>query len=122
MDISKINAIFHSHFFNLIFCTTKALPLRRARPAELQAVLPADASAEDVDVDAALPFLDGFVARALQNGAAPYIPGAPKTSSDSRTQNTEGSSVITSSPVTHFFTCNFGIFYSLVEYAEKQAC
>lgn len=42
-----------------------------------QAVLPADASAEDVDVDAALLFLDGFVAQALQNGAAPYIPGAP---------------------------------------------
>ncbi len=40
-------------------------------------MLPADASAEDVDVDVALLFLDGFVAQALQNGAAPYIPGAP---------------------------------------------
>ena len=38
------------------------------------AALPADASAEDVDVDPGLPFLDAFVQRALAGGAAPYIP------------------------------------------------
>lgn len=35
-----------------------------------------DASAEDVEVDPELPFLNAFVQRALVNGAAPYIPGA----------------------------------------------
>lgn len=42
-------------------------------PATRAAALPADASCEDVDVDPALSFLDGYVSEALQTGAAPYI-------------------------------------------------
>lgn len=44
-------------------------------PATRLAALPADASAEDVEVDPRLPFLDAYVRRALENGAAPYILG-----------------------------------------------
>ena len=40
----------------------------------MQEVLPIDASCEDLEVDASLSFLDGFVAEALQNGAQPYRP------------------------------------------------
>ena len=39
------------------------------------AALPAEASADDVEVDPRLPFLDAYVQRALENGAAPYIYG-----------------------------------------------
>jgi len=47
----------------------------RSEPVALRlAALPADASAEDVEVDPGLPFLDAFVRRALDGGAAPYIP------------------------------------------------
>jgi hypothetical protein len=35
--------------------------------------LPADASCEDLEVDAALPFLDRHVSAALAAGAAPYL-------------------------------------------------
>lgn len=41
-------------------------------PNLLPEILPVDASAEDVDVDPDLSFLDGFVAEALHNGARPY--------------------------------------------------
>ena len=41
-------------------------------------VLPADASCEDLEVDASLGFLSGFVQAALQNGAAPYISEADR--------------------------------------------
>lgn len=41
-------------------------------PHILPEILPVDASAEDVDVDADLSFLDGFVQQALDNGARPY--------------------------------------------------
>jgi len=37
-------------------------------------VLPVDASCEDIEVDPNLPFLDGFVQKALNNGAVPYSP------------------------------------------------
>lgn len=39
-------------------------------------VLPVDASCEDIDIDENLSFLQGFVDRALANGAAPYSPPA----------------------------------------------
>ena len=48
-------------------------PICRGSPSTREAALPADASCEDLDVDPALPFLDGYVAEALQTGAAPYI-------------------------------------------------
>jgi AP-4 complex subunit epsilon-1 len=41
-------------------------------PNLLPEILPVDASAEDVDVDPNLSFLDGFVNDALHNGARPY--------------------------------------------------
>ncbi len=41
-------------------------------PQYLAEILPVDASAEDVDVDINLSFLDGFCHQALSNGARPY--------------------------------------------------
>ena len=41
-------------------------------PNILPEILPVDASAEDVDVDPNLSFLDGYVTTALHNGARPY--------------------------------------------------
>ena len=41
-------------------------------------MLPADASCEDLEVDASLAFLSSFVQAALQNGAAPYISEADR--------------------------------------------
>ena len=43
-----------------------------ACPNLLPEILPVDASAEDVDVDPNLSFLDGYVTAALNNGARPY--------------------------------------------------
>ena len=43
-------------------------------PEYLSEIFPVDASAEDVDVDPNLSFLDGFVADALANGATQYSP------------------------------------------------
>jgi len=43
-----------------------------ACPNLLPEILPVDASAEDVDVDPNLSFLDGYVSTALHNGARPY--------------------------------------------------
>ena len=37
------------------------------------AILPPDASSEDIEIDPSLGFLSSFVQTALQNGAAPYI-------------------------------------------------
>ena len=39
-----------------------------------------DAAVEEVEVDAGLAFLDGHVAAALQQGAAPYLPEAERVS------------------------------------------
>lgn len=41
-------------------------------PSLLPQILPVDASAEDMDVDENLSFLDGYVQQALANGARPY--------------------------------------------------
>ena len=38
-----------------------------------QTALPPDASCEDLQIEATLPFLNAFVQQALENGAAPYI-------------------------------------------------
>lgn len=44
-------------------------------PQDVQkAALPPDASCEDLEIDASLPFLNSYVQQALNNGAAPYIP------------------------------------------------
>ena len=45
-----------------------------------QAALPTDASCEDLQIDASLPFLNAFVQQALSNGAAPYISQQQRTS------------------------------------------
>ena len=39
-----------------------------------------DASCEDLQIDASLPFLNAFVQQALSNGAAPYISQQERTS------------------------------------------
>jgi AP-4 complex subunit epsilon-1 len=44
-----------------------------AHTATAAAVLPLDGSCEDLEVDPELPFLDGFVARALASGAKPRL-------------------------------------------------
>jgi AP-4 complex subunit epsilon-1 len=41
-------------------------------PQLLPEILPVDASAEDVDVDSSLSFLNGYVQQSLNNGARPY--------------------------------------------------
>jgi AP-4 complex subunit epsilon-1 len=46
--------------------------LLTSAPHVLAQVLPVDASAEDVQVDTNLSFLDGFVQAALSSGANPY--------------------------------------------------
>eukprot|EP00051_Salpingoeca_urceolata_P028400 m.486657 g.486657 ORF g.486657 m.486657 type:complete len:1260 (-) comp24542_c0_seq1:51-3830(-) len=43
-------------------------------PSTMKAVLPLDASCEDIDVDEDLCFLNGFVQNALAQGARPYNP------------------------------------------------
>jgi len=43
-------------------------------PATQAAALPHDAASEDIEVDPRLRFLDGYVEKALQAGAAAYIP------------------------------------------------
>jgi len=43
-------------------------------PELMQAVLPVDASCEDLDIDENMSFLDDFVQQALDNGAQPYNP------------------------------------------------
>lgn len=55
----------------MICCVTVC----RMQLAARQAVLPPDASCEDIEIDPHLPFLTAFVQAALQSGAAPYIPG-----------------------------------------------
>lgn len=45
-----------------------------------QAALPLDASCEDLQIDASLPFLSAYVQQALANGAAPYISQQQRTS------------------------------------------
>jgi len=45
-----------------------------AGPGLMRAVLPVDASCEDLEEDGKLAFLDNFVALALSNGAPPYSP------------------------------------------------
>jgi len=47
-----------------------------SRPGLMRAVLPVDASTEDIEVDVNMPFLNGFVAEALSAGARPYAPPA----------------------------------------------
>ncbi len=42
--------------------------------AVMQSVLPLDASCEDLEIDASLSFLDGFVSEALAKGASAYKP------------------------------------------------
>ena len=57
------------------FSHAQGLPGRICRGPALtrESALPADASCEDLEVDPSLSFLDGYVAEALGNGAAPYI-------------------------------------------------
>ncbi|XP_072004322.1 AP-4 complex subunit epsilon-1 isoform X1 [Engystomops pustulosus] len=52
-------------------CELKAL--REERPL-MQRLFPLNSCCEDLMVDASLSFMDGFVAEALSNGAAPYKP------------------------------------------------
>lgn len=40
----------------------------------MQEVIPLDSSCEDLEVDASLSFLDGFVSKALAKGASAYKP------------------------------------------------
>eukprot|EP00897_Mesotaenium_endlicherianum_P006964 jgi/Mesen1/6296/ME000325S05437 len=50
------------------------LSLLGLSPDTVAAVLPPDASCEDIEVDKELSFLDAFVADALAKGAKPYVP------------------------------------------------
>ncbi|KAK4769235.1 hypothetical protein SAY86_027385 [Trapa natans] len=40
----------------------------------VESIMPSDASCEDIEINALLPFLDSYVQQSLQNGAQPYIP------------------------------------------------
>ncbi|CAL8463047.1 g2581 [Coccomyxa elongata] len=62
-----------SHNVDLQLRALQTQALLEGPASTRQGALPADASCEDVDVDPSLPFLDGYVAAALANGAAPYI-------------------------------------------------
>ncbi|KAK9907437.1 hypothetical protein WJX75_003646 [Coccomyxa subellipsoidea] len=62
-----------SHNVDLQLRALQTQALLEGPASTRQGALPADASCEDVDIDPSLPFLDGFVAAALANGAAPYI-------------------------------------------------
>ena len=53
--------------------------LLRESPATVVAALPRDASAEELEVDPALPSLDAYVARALANGASAYQPRSERS-------------------------------------------
>jgi AP-4 complex subunit epsilon-1 len=55
------------------------LALLRESPATVAAALPRDASAEELEVDAASPSLDAYVARALANGASAYQPPSERS-------------------------------------------
>ena len=54
--------------------------LHRCQQRTRQVALPPDAAADDEDFDPALPWLDGHVAAALADGAAPYLPEAERAS------------------------------------------
>ncbi|XP_051137261.1 AP-4 complex subunit epsilon-like [Andrographis paniculata] len=46
-------------------------------------VMPVNATCEDIEIDRDLPFLDGYVQRALENGAQPYIPESQRSGTSS---------------------------------------
>ncbi|PWZ08969.1 AP-4 complex subunit epsilon [Zea mays] len=46
---------------------------------DVESVMPADASCEDIEVDRNLSFLDSYVQQALENGASPYIPESERS-------------------------------------------
>ncbi|MBA0853990.1 hypothetical protein Goshw_024680, partial [Gossypium schwendimanii] len=45
----------------------------------VESILPSDASCEDIEVDKALSFLNGYIQESIEKGAQPYIPESERT-------------------------------------------
>ncbi|CAM9632612.1 unnamed protein product, partial [Chrysoparadoxa australica] len=56
-------------------------------PSLMAAVLPVNASCEDIDIDESLPFLDDYVEAKLEAGAAPYSPPEQDDSDEEEERN-----------------------------------
>ncbi|KAK9809765.1 hypothetical protein WJX73_004225 [Symbiochloris irregularis] len=80
-----------SHDIDLQQRALEALALLSGPLQTRQVALPVDAAVEEVEVDVQLSFLDGHVAAALQEGAAPYLSEAERASMGLVRQSAAGS-------------------------------
>lgn len=93
---------------------------RRAQPQVRHAVLPPDASCEDIEIDPHLPFLHAFVQAALQNGAAPYIPGASPCSSPPQGQ--QSSALSDKNAVSRHLSISMRVYSMLPVRSGRHVC
>ncbi|XP_078447150.1 adaptin family protein [Wolffia australiana] len=71
---SLVNELSASHSTDLQQIAYELQSLLCLDSRAVEAIMPYDASCEDIEVDRSLSFLDNFVSQALQKGAKPYIP------------------------------------------------